>query len=62
MNEIGGLFGLIIFVLNIYAIFQIVTSGSSILHKVLWVLLVFLLPLIGLVIWFFAGPRGSKRR
>ena len=28
--------------------------------KLLWILLVVLLPLLGLIIWFVAGPRGGK--
>ncbi len=27
-------------------------------HKVLWILLIVLLPVVGLIIWFFAGPRS----
>ncbi len=27
--------------------------------KVLWTLLIFFLPLLGLVIWYFAGPRKA---
>jgi len=28
--------------------------------KLLWILVVLLLPLLGLIIWFIAGPRGGK--
>ena len=55
--EIGGILGLIILILDIYAIYRIVTSGASVLAKVLWSLLVIVLPLIGLIIWWFAGPK-----
>ncbi|MBO6784651.1 MAG: PLDc N-terminal domain-containing protein [Alphaproteobacteria bacterium] len=61
MFEVGGLIGLIILILDIYAIIQVVGSGASTGAKVLWVLLIIFLPLIGLIIWFFAGPRGSAR-
>lgn len=53
-----GLLGLIILALDIYAIVQIVTSGASTGAKIGWSLLVLFLPVIGLLIWFFAGPRG----
>jgi hypothetical protein len=30
--------------------------------KVIWILLILVFPLLGFVIWLFAGPRGSKGR
>ena len=29
--------------------------------KVLWILLIVLLPVLGLIIWAIAGPRGDVR-
>ena len=57
--EITGIGGLIVLVLNIYAIVMIVQSSAKGIEKLIWSLVVFLLPLIGLVIWYFAGP-GKK--
>ncbi len=54
------LFGIIIFALDIWAIAMIIGSNETTAQKVLWVLLVVLLPVIGLLIWFFAGPRPAK--
>ncbi len=59
MLEVGGLLGLVILVLDIWAIIQILGSSVSTGKKVLWSLLVILLPVIGLIIWFIAGPRSS---
>lgn len=56
--EFGGIFGLIILALDIWAIVNIVGSGASTGAKVLWILLVLVLPLLGLLIWLLAGPRG----
>jgi len=53
-----GLIGLVILALDIYAIVQIVGSGASTAAKIGWSLLVLLLPVVGLIIWAFAGPRG----
>ncbi len=53
-----GLSGLVILALDIYAIVQIVSSGASTGAKIGWSLLVALLPVVGLIIWAFAGPRG----
>lgn len=51
-------FGLIVLVLDIWAIVNIVGSAESTLAKVLWTLLIIVLPIIGFIIWFFAGPRS----
>ncbi|MFO7987322.1 MAG: PLD nuclease N-terminal domain-containing protein [Desulfatiglandaceae bacterium] len=52
--------GLIIFIADIWAIINIIQADTSIGIKVLWALLILFLPAIGLVIWFFAGPRSSR--
>lgn len=57
--EVGGLFGLILLVANIWAIVKIVQSGASTGAKVLWVVLILLLPVIGLILWFLMGPKGG---
>ena len=58
--EVNGILGLIILILDIFAIFKIVQSSESTGKKIIWALLVIILPVIGLVIWFIAGP-GDKR-
>jgi hypothetical protein len=58
--EVGGLFGLIILALDIWAIINIIGSGATTGAKVLWILLVVILPLLGLIIWLVAGPRGKR--
>ena len=60
MLEISGLGGLILLVLDIWAIISVVGSGASIGRKVLWVLVILLLPLLGFIIWLIAGPRAAK--
>ncbi len=56
--EIGGFFGFILLVLDVWAIISIVQSRTSTGAKVFWVVLVLLLPLLGLLIWFLAGPKA----
>lgn len=55
--EVGGIFGLIILVLDIWAIINIIGSNASTGGKVLWVAIVLLLPLVGLILWFLLGPK-----
>lgn len=58
MLEITGLGGLIVLVLDIWAIVSVVGSPASTGKKVLWVLLILLLPILGFIIWLLAGPRS----
>lgn len=60
MDFLGWIFGLIILVADIWAIINVIGSGASTLAKVLWILLIIILPLIGLIIWLIAGPRSSR--
>jgi hypothetical protein len=59
--EIGGLFGLIVLVLDIWAVVATVQSNASTGGKVLWILLILVFPLLGFIIWLLAGPRSAKR-
>jgi hypothetical protein len=54
-----GIFGLLVLVADIYAIINIFSSRVSVGAKLLWTLLVLVLPVVGFIIWFFAGPRGT---
>ncbi len=54
-----GFFGLILLALDIWAGVNVVNSPTtSTGGKVVWILLLILLPLIGFLIWLFAGPRS----
>lgn len=57
--ELAGIGGLIILVADIYAIIMILQSSAKTVEKLIWGLVIFFLPLIGLIIWYFAGP-GKK--
>ena len=55
--EVGGLFGLIILVLDVLAIVKVMNSGASTSSKVIWTLIILLLPILGLIAWYLAGPK-----
>ena len=59
MMSVGynGLLGLLVLAGDIWAIINIVQSSASNDKKLIWVLVVVLLPLLGLILWFFLGPR-----
>ncbi|HPO93633.1 MAG TPA: PLDc N-terminal domain-containing protein [Phycisphaerales bacterium] len=50
--------GVLHLILFLIAAFEILTSSKPLLDKVLWLLLIFLLPLIGLIIYYLVG-RGK---
>jgi len=58
--EVNGILGLIVLLLDIFALFKIIQSSASTGKKVIWALVVLILPVIGLIIWFIAGP-GDKQ-
>jgi hypothetical protein len=55
--EVGGLLGLIILVLDVWAIVKTIQSSASTGSKVLWIVLVLLLPVLGLILWWLMGPK-----
>ncbi len=56
--EVGGLFGLIVLILDIWAIVKTIQSPAGTGSKVAWVVLILLLPLLGFVLWLIFGPKG----
>ncbi len=57
MGPLGGIVGLIILVLDIVAIVDCVKSSLDTGMKVLWIVLIILLPLIGLILYFLLGRK-----
>ncbi len=60
-NMFSGLIMLIIFALDVWAIAQIINSRAETLPKIIWIAVVAILPIVGLIAWFFAGPRSDLR-
>jgi len=55
--EYGGIIGLIILALDIWAVVRVLQSGASAGVKLLWVIIILILPVIGLIVWLVAGPK-----
>ncbi len=60
MNMGYSLFGVLVLIGDIWALINILQSSAANDKKILWVIVVVLLPLIGLILWFFLGPRGGR--
>jgi succinate dehydrogenase/fumarate reductase cytochrome b subunit len=56
----GGLGGLIVLIADVWAIVNIFQSGASTGAKVLWTVIVIVLPILGFILWFFLGPRTGR--
>jgi hypothetical protein len=56
----NGLLGLLILAGDIWAILNIFQSSASNEKKLIWILVVLLLPFLGLILWYFLGPRQGR--
>lgn len=53
-----GLWGLLVLVADLWALVSVLQSDLSTGKKVLWILLIFFLPVLGFILWLLLGPRG----
>lgn len=56
-----GILGLIHLALWVYAVVQILGSSAKTPEKVLWIVIVAVLPLVGIIAWYFLGPGSPKK-
>jgi hypothetical protein len=59
--DYNGIIGLIVLALDIWAIVTIVQGGGPTDRKVLWILVILLLPVIGLILWLVIARRARFR-
>jgi hypothetical protein len=55
-----GIFGLLVLIADVWAIVNIFQSSADTGAKVLWTVLVIVLPVLGLILWYFLGPRSGR--
>ncbi|ABD69187.1 hypothetical protein Rfer_1454 [Rhodoferax ferrireducens T118] len=56
----NGLFGVLVLAGDIWAILNIFQSAVSNEKKLIWIIAVVLLPVLGLLLWYFLGPRNGR--
>ena len=56
----NSIWGVLVLVGDIWAVMNIFQSSVSNETKLIWIIAVVLLPVLGLVLWFFLGPRGGR--
>ena len=54
-----SIIGILILIADIYAIVKVVQSSADTVKKVVWIVIILVLPIIGLIAWYFAGPGGK---
>lgn len=55
-----GVFGILLLIAVVYAVVNIAGSSATPGHKALWIVLVLVLPLLGVILWFFLGPKSRR--
>jgi hypothetical protein len=50
-----SLLGIVIVVLDIIAIFSVLLGSGSLGHKVLWVIVVLIFPIVGMIVYYLIG-------
>jgi hypothetical protein len=56
-----GLFGLIVLIADVWSIVNVFQSSADTGKKVLWTVLVIILPVLGFVLWYFLGPKTAGK-
>jgi Phospholipase_D-nuclease N-terminal len=55
-----SLWSLLVLIADVWAIVNIIQSSADTGKKVLWTVVVVLLPVLGFILWFFLGPRTGR--
>ncbi|KAF2642966.1 hypothetical protein P280DRAFT_477831 [Massarina eburnea CBS 473.64] len=55
----GGILGFIVLVLDVIAWVEIIKSNRPPVNKVLWCLVVFLFPIVGMIVYYLFSNRSS---
>ena len=56
-----SIFAVVVLLLDIWAIINIVGSNSTVMAKAGWIIGIIILPIIGFIVWYFAGPKSGGR-
>lgn len=54
--EVSGFLGFVLLVCVVYAIIKTVQSRASTGTKVIWIVVLLLLPFLGFILWLIFGP------
>lgn len=54
----SGILGILLLIAVVYAIINVAQSNAEPGKKALWIVLVLVLPVLGVILWFFLGPKS----
>lgn len=55
-----SIFGFIVLIADVYALYHIISSSASTGKKIIWCLAVLILPVLGFIAWLIFGPRAAS--
>ncbi|MDP9013985.1 MAG: PLD nuclease N-terminal domain-containing protein [Pseudomonadota bacterium] len=58
--EYQGIGGLIVLIADVWAIVNVFQSSADTGRKVLWTVLIIVLPVLGFILWYFLGPKTAR--
>lgn len=58
----SGVLGLLVLVLDIVAIVSVIAGSGTLGHKLLWTLLILLLPVIGMILYYLIGRSSADAK
>ena len=58
--EYQGIGSVIVLFADVWAIVNIFQSSADTAKKVIWTVLVILLPVLGFILWYFFGPKTGR--
>ena len=61
MYSTYSLFGVVVLILDIVAIVSVMSGRSSLERKVLWTVLVLILPVVGMVLYYLIGKNSQDK-
>jgi hypothetical protein len=54
-----SLVGAVILLLDIFAMVSVLLGGSSVLRKLMWIAIIWLLPVVGMILYFLIGRSSA---
>lgn len=54
-----SLVGVVVLLLDIFAIVSVLVGSSGVMRKLLWIVLILLLPIVGMVLYFLIGRSAA---
>ncbi len=55
-----SVWGVLVLIADVWAIVNIFQSTADTTKKVVWTVIVILLPVLGFILWFLLGPRTGR--